>query len=147
MSDKNKFPNKTIKSNLLYTKLANVFNFRLFKTPKNKHKRLMILWIVTNKHMSFFQKIRKIYLLVYCQLKRRHLLFYPKIFSVVVLEFRSQTFSDKLLYIERLRKKGYKVQLKISIKEKVLLNQSQEFSLALTRLEEQSIQYSLSLFL
>jgi hypothetical protein len=38
MSDKNKFPNKTVKSNLLYTMLANRFNLVII--PKSEYDDL-----------------------------------------------------------------------------------------------------------
>jgi hypothetical protein len=54
MSDKNKFQNKTIKSNLLYTKLANVFKFRLFKNELDRKIKIGIIHLIVVVIFSIF---------------------------------------------------------------------------------------------
>ena len=105
------------------------------KTPKNKHKKSLILWIISNKKMSVFQKVERILnllLLRFEQSQRRQGHLY--ILEVFVCKHQLFFYQKLLRRIELLMKKGYIVQLNISWSEKATLHIDSECSEVLDRL-------------
>lgn len=105
------------------------------KTLKNKHIKSMLLWIITNKKMSVFQKSERI--LGFLFLRIAQILRQQDRRCILLVFFYTHQFSayEKLLRrTELLMKRGYKVRLDISWSEKAPLHIDSECSQVLDQL-------------
>jgi len=104
------------------------------KTLKNKHKKSMLLWIITNKKMSVFQKIyrTKIFLIgLFANYYRQGS---ERILICAISDIQPLVCKQLLRRTELLMKKGYKVRLKLSLSEKQLSHIDSESEMLLIRL-------------
>jgi len=132
--------NKNRISNFLNTLLCHVFFIRNYKIQESKHKKSMLLWIVSNKQMSLSRKIYKFWVYLTVRLEK---CFRQGCQCTIICAFyepQPSHFRKLLRRTELLMKKGYIVRLKLSLSEKQLEQLDSESDLLLTQLINQLMQ-------
>jgi len=106
-------------SNFLYTLLATVFSI-----PKSESKRIksLIRKTKTMKRMTFFQKTKRIYLLICIHIEIHFRQGSLCILSAYLNVYQKGFFGILFQKIKRLEKKGYIVQVELLTSENMLLN-------------------------
>lgn len=99
----------------------------------------MILWIMTNRCMSLFHKLKRLLVFLSC-LIQRHL---GRQVSLVayLLEGQPSSYNNLLNNIERLKRKGWSVRLEIVLIDKKSLNELKKIQVDLKQLKDQKVQH------
>ena len=125
--------NKWFVDNLLKDTIQAI-NYTQDKTLKNKHKKSMLLWIVSNKQMSLSRKIYKFWVYLTVRLEKYFRQGCQCTIICAFYEPQPSHFRKLLRRTELLMKKGYIVRLKLSLSEKQLEQLDSESEMLLIRL-------------
>ena len=125
--------NKWFVDNLLKDTIQAI-NYTQDKTLKNKHKKSMLLWIITNKKMSLSRKIYKFWIYLTVRLGNYFRQGSQCTLICAFYEPKPSHFQRLLRRTELLMKKGHKVRLKLSLSEKQLSHIDSESEMLLIRL-------------
>jgi len=101
------------------------------KTLKNKHKKSMLLWIITNKKMSEPQRLRRFFQFLHILLEPYFRQGSYCILSGILIEYQPLFYETLIRRIRILKRKGYKVRVEIWMKRKVFEKYNQETQILL----------------